>query len=460
MKMQFKIILLIVSVLIFTNLQAQENLDTLLKIAARNNPELKASFNKYQAALQKVPQAGSLPDLDASFGIFVKPMELISGNQIAQVQIMQMFPWFGTLKAAKDEASAMALSAFELANVQKQELFYSVKTDYYQLYLIQHQVKVYDSTLVLLKSLEQLLLTKLKTINTGNTSQGNKEQLKSQDNSQMGMNKGNQKTEMSESNKMQEQSMTVSNSSFSDLIRLQVEIKELNDKIATLNNRKLLLIIQINTLLNRSANIEITTPDSLKIPEYDFSNPALFDSIKANYPMLKMNKADILAYQKRQIMNKKMGYPMIGIGLNYSLINKNEMSTSEMNGKDMIMPMINLKIPIYRKKYNAMVKEAEILEKAATDELQNSENMLFMEFSEYQITLKDAQRNLSLYNDIIILTKKNLNLLLIQYSSSGAEFNSIILTHRQLLDYKLNIIETQVKQLTAIAGIQKLANNQ
>ena len=49
----------------------------------------------------------------------------------------------------------------------------------------------------------------------------------------------------------------------------------------------------------------------------------------------------------------------LGLGLNYSLINKNEMSTSAMNGKDMIMPMVTVTLPIYRKKYNAMQTEAD-----------------------------------------------------------------------------------------------------
>ena len=45
---------------------------------------------------------------------------------------------------------------------------------------------------------------------------------------------------------------------------------------------------------------------------------------------------------------------MVGIGLNYSLISKSEMSASSMNGKDMMMPMVTVTFPIYRKKYNAM----------------------------------------------------------------------------------------------------------
>ena len=47
-------------------------------------------------------------------GFFLKPMELVNGNQIADIKLMQMFPWFGVLRNAKDEMSLMANARFEL----------------------------------------------------------------------------------------------------------------------------------------------------------------------------------------------------------------------------------------------------------------------------------------------------------------------------------------------------------
>ncbi len=80
---------------------------------------------------------------------------------------------------------------------------------------------------------------------------------------------------------------------------------------------------------------------------------------------------DMLQYEQQSLDSRKkmvtrMGYPMIGLGVNYSVISKNEMITSEMNGKDMIMPMVTLTLPIYRKKYNAMQTEADF-QKTASD---------------------------------------------------------------------------------------------
>ena len=68
--------------------------------------------------MQKVPQVGSLPDPELSLGVFLSPMELVSGNQVADIRLMQMFPWFGVLKNAKDEMSLMANAKYEFSAMQ------------------------------------------------------------------------------------------------------------------------------------------------------------------------------------------------------------------------------------------------------------------------------------------------------------------------------------------------------
>ncbi len=87
----------------------QDSLSVYLEQAALNNPGVKARYLEYTAALEKAPQAASLPDPQLQFGYFIKPMALLGGNQVGQVSLMQMFPWFGTLRYAKDEASKMAM---------------------------------------------------------------------------------------------------------------------------------------------------------------------------------------------------------------------------------------------------------------------------------------------------------------------------------------------------------------
>ena len=74
-----KIIIIILSLLVL-NVHAQKELDGYLKLGAENNPGLKAKFAEYNAALEKVPQVGTLPDPTISFGYFITPVETRVGQ--------------------------------------------------------------------------------------------------------------------------------------------------------------------------------------------------------------------------------------------------------------------------------------------------------------------------------------------------------------------------------------------
>src|ERR1035437_8935530 len=141
-----------------------------LEIAAKNNPIVMQKFNEYQAALQKVPQVGSLPDPDINVGVFLKPMELISGNQVADIRLMQMFPWFGVLKNAKDEMSLMAKGKYELFRDAKLQVYYDVQRAWFDLYKVRQNIRISEKNLELLKTIERLTLVKFRSGTTNGNS--------------------------------------------------------------------------------------------------------------------------------------------------------------------------------------------------------------------------------------------------------------------------------------------------
>ena len=110
--------------------QLPDSLVSYLEIAARNNPEVRQKLYEYQAALEKVPQAGSLPDPELTAGVMLRPMELVNGRQVADLKLMQMFPWFGVLRNAKDEMSLMAKAKFEVFRDAKLKVDYDVSSTY------------------------------------------------------------------------------------------------------------------------------------------------------------------------------------------------------------------------------------------------------------------------------------------------------------------------------------------
>ncbi len=450
----------------FANAQQVDSLSSYIQAAALNNPGLKAKYLQYQAALEKVPQAGTLPDPELQFGFFINKMELMEGYQLADFRLMQMTPWFGTLKAAKDEASKMALARFHEVESLKDEIFLKVKTSWYRMFKITSEIKSTQKNLDLLKALERLARIRFKT--DGNSSSGNTSDMTS----------AIEPEQKSGANAMGSGSMGISTSGSSsgsvpmpkspgaamggasqnslvNLLRVQMEIGELENRKHSLEDQLITEKTRFNSFLGRKPGAEVFISDSLQKAKLPGSLIVLADSV-TNNPMVKMFEADKQANEARLNMATKMGYPMIGIGLNYSLIQKFPDVTSMMNGKDMIMPMVTATLPIYRKKYRSLRQEAGYLRDAAAESATNMKNELKVSYQEAIQLYNDAERRVELFSRQASLAEKAIALLTRSFSVAGTDFEEILRMQQQLLDYEFKQVEALVDGNTAVATLRSI----
>ena len=449
--------------------QQSDSLQFYLEIATKNNPTILQKFAEYKAALQKVPQVGSLPDPELSAGIFLSPMELVGGNQLADLRLMQMFPWFGVLKAAKDEMSLMAKAKFEQFRDASLQVRFEIQLSWHELYRLQKTIEISNRNLEILHTLERLTLVKYRTAYSGNTgsvsggtmqSGGPVSPTTSNGMNAMGGNQGSGAGSAITSNP-QPPAMQGSSggSGLADLYRIQMEIGELENNISLLKDQQTTQIARFNSLLNRPSLSLVMLPETMKNSVLNIPILAGSDSMLSNNPMLGMLKYEQMSLDARKQMVTKMGYPMVGLGLNYSLINKNLMSTAAMNGKDMIMPMVTVTLPIYRKKYTAMQVEADLLKEAATQGIKSAANSLQTDYFEAIQNYQDAQRRMELYKNQYQLASQSLNILLKSFSSSGSGLTDLLRVRQQTLDYELKQVDAVVDFNKAIAGLHRLMAN-
>lgn len=450
--------------------QRSDSLLQYLEIAAKNNPTVLQKFNEYQAALQKVPQVGSLPDPELSVGVFLKPMELVDGNQVADIRLMQMFPWFGVLRNAKDEMSLMAKAKFESFRDAKFQVFYDVQRTWSELQKVEQDIRIAEKNIDILRTIERLAIVKFKATATGETNSSLQPSLMSSGNSQSassgssGMNSmsggsGNiaNSNSLPQSSSMQSSSMgSQSGSGLSDLYRIQMEIGELDNNIALLKNQQSTIAARFNTYLNRPVRSVVSLPLTLAVDTLLTSFGVVSDSILTNNPMLVMLNFEKQSLDARQRMVSRMGYPMVGLGLNYSLIKKNPMSTSTMNGKDMIMPMVTVTLPIYRKKYNAMQSEVKLLKASTEQNYLASANALQVEYYEALQLYQDAGRRIKLYENQSQLARKTLDIMIKSFSVSGSGLSDILRIRQQVLDYETRKVEAITDFNTSIAWLKRL----
>lgn len=466
-KLLLSFIVLCVSV-VAKSQQPADSLMQYLEIAAKNNPVVLQKFSEYQAALQKVPQVGSLPDPEVSAGVFLSPMEILSGKQVADFRLMQMFPWFGVLKNAKDEMSLMANAKYESFRDAKLQVFYDVQRTWYELYKTGQDIRISEKNISILRTIERLALVKFRTASdigggasSSSMSSGASAQTQSASGGSSGMNSmgGNAGTTLTQpSASMQSSSMGSSSggSGLADIYRIQIEIGDLENNIALLKNQRSTIIARFNSYLNRPVQSPVAMSDTLRPDTLNTSLLAVSDSMLRNNPMLGMLQYEQQSFDARKKMVTRMGYPMVGLGVNYSLINKSDMSTSPMNGKDMIMPMVTVTLPIYRKKYKAMQTEADLMKSATAQNYIATANNLQTEYYEAVQLYQDAQRRISLYSNQYNLANKTLDIMLKSFATSGSSLTDILRIRQQTLDYEFKQVEAVADFNTAIAWLQRL----
>ena len=154
-------------------------------------------------------------------------------------------------------------------------------------------------------------------------------------------------------------------------------------------------------------------------------------------------------------MNELNDKPTFGVGLDYIMVNKRTDAELSRNGRDIIQLRASVKIPLYRKKYEAKEREENLKIAALTDKKTDLLNR-FMETIEKAYTdYEMAQLKMNLYQQQIEITKAVINILETNYSVKGSNFDELLRLEKELIDYDLKILKAIVQSHIAKSGIER-----
>ncbi len=391
--------------------EGKESLDAYLGIAAENNPGLKAKFNDYMAAMEKVPQVGTLPDPQFAFGYFVQPVETRVGPQNWRFNLAQSFPWFGLLNAKADVATELANARFEQLENARSNLFFEVKTAFYKYYFIEKAIEITKSNIEILEVFKRLSLVKIEA----------------------------------------------GKASIVDELRVELELNDLENQLALFIDTKNAVQVNFNNLLNRKISESVVVPKVLWQDELSPNKQALLDSIHASNHELKSIDHKLNAFLNQETVAKKEGLPKFNIGLGYTIVSENRASTFSDNGKDaFLFPSVGIKIPLYRKKYKALIKEAKYLQEVEISKKEDKQNTLSTIYESTYKNFSDSDRRIHLNKRQSEIAKKILDVLMVSYSTDSKDFEEVLRIERQLLGYELAYQKALTDKNAAVAFVDYL----
>lgn len=120
------------------------SLQTYLIYAMSRSPELRADFERWRAAIERIAVARRLPAPTLSFGVFLRSVETRVGPQRLRLSIRQSFPWPTRLSAASDAAAHRARAAEARLEGRALALRHRVAEIYWRLWLVErvHRLKI------------------------------------------------------------------------------------------------------------------------------------------------------------------------------------------------------------------------------------------------------------------------------------------------------------------------------
>jgi len=394
----------------------EDSLAVYIAEAIRNNPGLKSEYQAYQAQMANAQGAGVLSDPQLSVGLFPQAMHHVNGKQLATITIMQMFPWFGTLKAGREQMEYKAQEAYQKFREKSLSTAFNVEKQWYSILATQEKVKAVKQKRALLNDIKKVAIYLYKNYTAGRDTK------------------------------------------MSDQLRLDAEEERLKEQTESLETQLTLQKQQFNITLHRQPNAALSLPDSITLRQMPTFN---WTEIERNNPKLAQYSAIQKAFKSQEEQTRAKGMPMIGVGLQYMLNGKVDMPMMpNMNGKDMVMPMVSVTIPIYRKKITSAIHSAQLMERSAAYNYQSQLDALQSTYLNIEQRADDIKRKLKLYESEVSLLNRTLELMQKEYTTGATSLTDILQTTRESIDYDLLKAEANAQYNTITAeAIQLLARD-
>jgi outer membrane protein TolC len=380
------------------------NLDDLIAEAIRNNPQLRAARHQTAAAQTRVDQVSSWDPPQLGVEFYQTPIQSFpnpwKNGMETDYFLQQMIPFPGKLsnmgKAAQNNTNMLN----EEYRALERKVIRELKSDYYELYLVQRKIEVNAENQDLMRKFVDIAVKQY----------------------EVGMGKQ------------------------PDILRAQTELSTLATDGLNLQREKQVAESMINTVLSRPANAALGHVPEIgaTIPTWTFEQmrPLALENrpeLRAMNFNIEMNKADLDA-------SKREYFPDLMVRFMY----KDMVRTKD----DFWATMLGISIPIApwtSGKVSSKVEENELNVRKAEEEYNNMKNMTLFEVQDALVKVQTNQNIVMLYkNTTIPQAEQTLQSTVAAYQTGKTEFLMLIDAYRMLLmsrlDYYMAVMNFMASQ--------------
>jgi cobalt-zinc-cadmium efflux system outer membrane protein len=334
---------------------AVESLDDLESLAIGNNPALRRLQHEAAAEWAKTGYVSKLPDPTLGTMFFIPPMRFEPDRQIAEVQVMQMIPWLSRLDAESQRAHLEALAAENEYHAERLRVIGDLRAAWFKLYVLAKQI---ETTQADQTQLESLIKTANARVAAGDAQPG-------------------------------------------DVLMATLELSSLQEQLISYRQQVASTHAELNRIVGRNSGVPIVSPQAIdaELPQWDHDLlRSVAMSAQPELSAARLQTAatrwgiEVARLKRRPDVTVSGGWiPMDAPG-----------AVMPGDGADSWTLGVSMNLPVFHRKYDAMVSEASREHMAA--HASEEEVMLRLD-----ATLRDlweqalaAQRTVELYERTIL----------------------------------------------------------
>jgi outer membrane protein TolC len=367
--------------------------------AARANPGLRASYEAWMAASEKIAAVKGWPDPMVSYTIYLQEVETALGPQKYALAFSQRFPWMGKLSLKGTAQEQAALAAAERFRRARLDLMTQVAKAYYDLAYLERSIAITHENLEILRYHEAVARARYRT----------------------------------------------DTARYSDLIKVQVELASLDDRLRTLEDRRAPVTAKLNRAIGRPAEAPLEWKVGLasqKLPVDD--EAAIRKQVLGENPSLLAMRHDVQRHETLARLAHRNRFPDFTVGVKTIATDPSSLTNFPDEGRDPWMLTVGMTLPLWQGKYSAAKRSEEASVLSAQSKLEQATHDLDSEVEDALFGLRDAKRKVDLFaKGLVPKALQSLESTSTAYQAGTTSFLDFLDAQRTLLVFELDLAQAR-----------------
>jgi outer membrane protein TolC len=385
-----------------------------IQFGLTQNPTIQASRLHLESLANRVPQAASLQDPMFGMTAYAEPVQTAAGQQELAVTASQKLPWFGKLSTRADVAEQAVRTARAQLAAAELEVIEKIKRAYYQLYFAQQATAITEENKRQLQLIESVVDRR----------------------SRVDRNVGQR-----------------------DTLQVQVELARIETDLVRLRQQRASAQARLARQLHLSPETPLRAVDELPFEHVPRDLNGLYRRAIASRPELHAALATIDRDRRATDLARLNYYPDVTLGMTW--IDTSTAGISPIaNGDDAFLLAASVNLPIYRKRLEAGVREAETKTVASARQYDALKDATMEEVKDLFEQASSQEQMLRLFREAIIpKAEQALEQSIGAYPVGQIDILQLVDNWRQLLRFYIGEKQLQAQLHQTLASLSRVVGS-